>query len=95
MSSAEKLLVQGKFVDAKRTFASEGNSKMAQVCSEFIKSKRVIEQYKIGFDAAKRNKNRATIANVLRDLDKYQKLYKEYGVEYSELETIINNYKSI
>ena len=95
MSPAEKLLVQGKFVDAKRAFASDGNSKMAQVCSDFIKSKRVIEQYKIGFDAAKRNKNRATIANVLRDLDKYLKLYKEYSVEYNELETIINNYKSI
>jgi len=95
LSPAENLLAQGKFVDAKRVFASEGNSKMAQVCSDFIKSKRIIEQYKMGLEAAKRNKNRATIANALRDLDKYLKLYKEYGVGYSELETIINNYKSI
>ena len=95
LSPAEKLLTQGKFADAKRAFASEGDSKMAQVCSDFIKSKRVIEQYKMGLEAAKRNKNRTTIANVLRDLEKYQKLYKQYNVEYNELEIIINNYKSI
>ena len=95
LSPAEKLLTQGKFADAKRTFASEGDSKMAQVCSDFIKSKRVIEQYRMGLEAAKRNKNKTTIANALRDLEKYRKLYKEYNVEYNELEIIINNYKSI
>ena len=95
LSPAEKLLAQGKFADAKRAFASDGDSKMAQVCSDFIKSKRVIEQYKMGLEAAKRNKNRTTIANALRDLEKYQKLYKQYNVEYNELEIIINNYKSI
>lgn len=95
LSPAEKLLTQGKFADAKRAFASEGDSKMAQVCSDFIKSKRVIEQYKMGLEAAKRNKNQTTIANALRDLEKYQKLYKQYNVEYNELEIIINNYKSI
>lgn len=95
LSPAEKLLVQGKFADAKRAFASDGDSKMAQVCSDFIKSKRVIEQYEMGLEAAKRNKNRTTIANALRDLEKYRKLYKDYNVEYNELEIIINNYKSI
>ena len=95
LSPAENLLTQGKFADAKRAFASEGDSKMAQVCSEFIKSKRAIEQYKMGLEAAKRNKNRTTIANALRDLEKYKKLYKQYNVDYSELEIIINNYKSI
>ena len=95
LSPAEKLLTQGKFADAKRAFASDGDSKMAQVCSDFIKSKRVIEQYKMGLEAANRNKNRTTIANALRDLEKYQKLYKQYNVEYNELEIIINNYKSI
>jgi hypothetical protein len=95
LSPAEKLLTQGKFADAKRAFASDGDSKMAQVCSDFIKSKRAIEQFKMGLEAAMRNKNRTTIANALRDLEKYQKLYKQYDVEYNELEIIINNYKSI
>lgn len=95
LSPAEKLLAQGKFADAKRVFASDGDSKMAQICSDFIKSKRVIEQYKMGLEAVKRNKNRTTIANALKDLEKYQKLYKQYNVEYNELEIIINNYKSI
>lgn len=95
LSPAEKLLSQGKFADAKRMFASEGDSKMAQVCSDFIKSKRAIEQFKMGLEAAMRNKNRTTIVNALRDLEKYQKLYKQYDVEYNELEIIINNYKSI
>lgn len=95
LSPTEKLLIQGKFVDAKRAFAADGDSRMAQVCSDFIKSKRVIEQYKMGLEAAKRNKNRTTIANALRDLEKFKKLYKDYNVEYNELEIIINNYKSI
>lgn len=95
LSSAEKLLTQGKFADAKRAFASDGDSKMAQVCSDFIKSKRVIEQYNMGLETAKRNKNRTTIANALRDLEKYLKLYKQYNIESKVLETIINNYKSI
>lgn len=95
LSPAEKLLKEGKFADAKRAFASEGDSKMAQVCSDLIKSRRVIEQYKMGLEAAKRNKNRTTITNALRDLVKFQKLYNEYGVDSNELVTIINNYKSI
>ena len=95
LSPAEKLLSQGKFADAKRMFASEGDSKMAQVCSDFIKSKRAIEQFKMGLEAVMRNRNRTTIVNALRDLEKYQKLYKQYDVEYNELEIIINNYKSI
>ena len=52
-------------------------------------------KFKMGVDAARRNKNRTTILNVLRDLEKYQKLYKKYEVEDGELDALINNYKSI
>ncbi len=95
MSPAEKLLRQGKFVDAKRAFAAEGNSMMAQACSDLIKSKRTIEQFKMGLEAAKRNKNRTTISNAIRELERSQKLYKKYEIEDQELNALINNYKSI
>ena len=95
LSPAVRLLKQGKFADAKRLYAAEGDSAMAQVCSDFIRSKRALEQFKMGLDAARRNKNRTTILNVLRDLEKYKKLYKKYEVEDGELDALINNYKSI
>ena len=50
LSEAEKLLASGKFPEAKRAFASEGNSTMAQVCSELIKSKRTINLYQSGIN---------------------------------------------
>ena len=45
LTEAEKLLVKGRFAEAKRAFASEGNSAMAQLCSELIRSKRTVSLY--------------------------------------------------
>lgn len=45
LTEAEQLLVTGRFVEAKRAFASEGNSTMAQLCSELIRSKRTVSLY--------------------------------------------------
>jgi len=94
-SKAESLLLAGKFAEAKKTFAAEGNSEMAQVCSEFIKSKRAIALYKSGIDSAKRNHNKTTISSILRELDRLLRLYKKYEVDTTELEKLINTYNSI
>ncbi len=95
LSLAEIHLLQGKYADAKRVFASEGNSEMAQVCTNLIKLKRGLTQYKMGFEAAKRNKNKGAISVAIREMEKYQALCRKYNVNDSEAEDIINKYKSI
>ena len=95
LSKVELLLSSGKFAEAKKEFASEGNSQMAQICSELIKSKRTIALYKSGFESVKRNNNKTTISNTIRDLERLYYLYKQYAIDASEIELLINNYKSV
>ena len=95
LSEAEKLLASGKFPEAKRAFASEGNSTMAQVCSEFIKSKRTINLYQSGLDSAIRSKNKNTTATAIRKLSSLLKIYKTHNIDSTIIEELINKYKTI
>ena len=95
LSEAEKLLSAGNFTEAKRAFAGEGNSVMAQVCSELIKSKSTITLYQSGFESAKRSSNKTTAVTAIRELSNLLKMYKTHGVDTTTIEELINNYKSI
>lgn len=95
LSEAEKLLASGKFPEAKRAFASEGNSTMAQVCSELIKSKRTINLYQSGLDSAIRSKNKNTATTAIRELSSLLKIYKTHNIDSTIIEELINKYKTI
>ena len=95
VSEAERLLTSGKFPEAKRAFASEGNSAMAQICSELIKSKRTITLYQSGLESARRSTNMTTAATAIRELSNILKIYKTHNIDSATLEGLINNYKSI
>ena len=95
VSEAERLLSSGKFSEAKRAFATEGNSAMAQICGELIKAKRTIVLYQSGFESAKRISNKTTKISAMRELSNILKIYKSHNINSSELEELINNYKSI
>lgn len=95
LSEAEKLLASGKFPEAKRAFANEGNSTMAQVCSELIKSKRTINLYQSGLDSAIRSKNKNTTATAIRELSSLLKIYKTHNIDSTIIEELINKYKTI
>lgn len=95
VSKAERLFSAGKFSEAKRAFAAEGNSEMAQICSELIKSKSTIALYQSGLESAKRASNNATASSAIRELSSLLKIYKTHNINSNTLETLINNYKSI
>lgn len=95
VSEAERLLASGKFREAKRAFASEGNSAMAQICSELIKSKKTITFYQSGLESARRSTNMTTAATAIRELSSILKIYKTHDIDSATLEGLINNYKSI
>lgn len=95
MSSAEILLTSGNFSDAKKTFAAEGNSSMAQICSELIKSKRTLSYYESGLTATVRNKNKSVASTAIRELSNIIKLYKTYNIDYCKIDELINHYKNI
>lgn len=94
-SEAERLLSLGKFQEAKRIFAAEGNSEMAQICSELIKSKRTITLYQSGLESAKRTYNKTAVATAIHELSSLLKMYKAYKINSAAIEELINNYKSI
>ena len=94
VSEAEQLLASGKFPEAKRAFAAESNSAMAQICSGLIKSKRTITLYQSGLESAKRSSNKTTAATAIRELLSLLKIYKTYNIDSTSIEELINNYKS-
>lgn len=95
LSEAEKLLASGKFPEAKRAFASEGSSAMAQFCSELIKSKRTINLYQSGLDSAIRSKNKNTAVTAIRELSSLLKVYKTHNIDSTIIEELISKYKTI
>lgn len=95
VSEAERLLASGKFPEAKRAFASEGDSAMAQICSELIKSKRTITLYQSGLESARRSSNKTTAATAIRELSSILKIYKTHNIDSTSIEELINKYKTI
>ena len=95
LAGSEQLLAAGQFSEAKRAFASEGNSAMAQLCSELIKSKRTISSYQSELEAAIRNRNKSVATKAVRELTTLLATYQKYGIRSTELKQLINNYKTI
>ena len=95
MSEAEKLLREGQFAEAKRKFASEGNSEMAQACSKLIRAKRSIASYVSGLDSVRRSRNVTSKQNAIKELENSLALYRQYGLVTKEIEQLIERYKSI
>lgn len=95
LAGSEQLLAAGQFSEAKRAFASEGNSAMAQLCSELIKSKRTISSYQSELEAAIRNRNKSVATKAVRELTTLLATYQKYGICSTELKQLINNYKTI
>lgn len=94
-SEAELLLESGKFPEAKRIYAAEGNSAMAQICTDLIKSQRTITLYQSGLESAKRSSNKTTALTAIRELSSLLKKYKAHNINSTSIEELINNYKSI
>lgn len=85
LSEGQKMIIEGKFAEAKSFFAREENSAMVKVCNEFIKSKRIIDIY----SRAKGN----AVASALKDLSSVLELYKEYKLDTTTVVDLINKYK--
>lgn len=95
MSDAEKMLQKGQFAEAKRKFASEGNSELAQACSKLIRAKRSIASYASGLDSVRRSRNVTSKQNAIKELENSLALYRQYGLVTKEIEQLIERYKSI
>lgn len=95
MSDAEKMLQKGQFAEAKRKFASEGNSELAQACSKLIRAKRSIASYASGLDSVRRSRNVTSKQNAIKELENSLALYRQYGLVAKEIEQLIERYKSI
>ena len=94
-SEAEMLLQKGLFAEAKRKFAEEGNSEMAQACSKLIRAKRNIASYVSGIDSVRRSRNMTSKQNAIRELENCSALYRLYNLETAEIEQLIEQYKTI
>lgn len=94
-SEAEMLLQKGLFAEAKRIFAEEGNSEMAQACSKLIRAKRNIASYVSGIDSVRRSRNMTSKQNAIRELENCSALYRLYNLKTAEIEQLIEQYKTI
>lgn len=94
-SKAECLLLQGNFKEAKRQYALEGNSNMAQECSKLIKVQKDIELYASGLESARRSRNPITKRNAIKEMEDGMALYQKYALATKEIEQLIEQYKTI
>lgn len=95
ISTTQRLLISGKFSDAKRQYAVESNSEMVKVCSDFIRSKRDVKSFASGLESTKRNHDVANKQYVVKELENHLELYQKYGVDSTEIENLIEQYKLI
>ena len=96
MTKAEILLHKGLFAEAKRKFAlEESNSEMAQACSKLIMTKRNIDSYAHDIDTVRRNKNKTSKLKAIKELENCMAIYRLYGLNTTEIEQLIEQYKSI
>lgn len=95
VSRATKLLQEGRFVEAKKEFAKEQNSEMAQVCTSLIKSTKTIEMYSSGLESVKRNKNKSAVALALKALTETRQLYAKHNIDTQKIDSLITEYKQI
>lgn len=95
ISTTQRLLISGKFADAKRQYAVESNSEMVKVCSDFIRSKRDVKSFASGLESTKRNHDVANKQYVVKELENHLELYQKYGVDSTEIENLIEQYKLI
>lgn len=95
LTEAEKLLVTGRFVEAKRVFAKKGDSDMAQLCSKLIESKRTVCLYQNILEETKNNNNKTTAETAVRELRSLLKTYNKYNINSTDIEELINNFKII
>ena len=93
LTEAEKLLVTGRFVEAKRVFARKGDSDMVQLCNKLIESKRTVCLYQNKLEETKNNKTTAETA--VRELRSLLKTYNKYNINSTDIEELINNFKII
>ena len=95
VSRATKLLQDGRFAEAKKEFAKEQNSEMAQVCTSLIKSTKTIEMYSSGLESVKRNKNKSAVALALKALTETRQLYDKHNIDTQKIDSLITEYKQL
>ncbi len=83
---AELLMQNGDFAEAKREFALQGNSAMAQACSKLIEAKRTIAKYTGKRSAVPKRK-------AVEELEGCASLYRLHGLATDEIEQLIRQYK--
>ena len=84
--SAEQLMQNGEFANAKREFALAGNTSMAVVCSRLIEAKRTIAKYAGSHNVKPDQK-------AVEKLEYCAHLYRQYDVATEEIEQLIKQYK--
>ncbi len=89
-SAAQKLLEQGKFVEAKRAFAQEGNSEMVKISTQLIRHKRDLDNYSAQLSTA----SKATAEGIITRLKAIKEIYRQANLDTSKIDKLINSYKN-
>lgn len=98
VSEAETLLKQGKYLEAKRVYALEHNSQMAEMCSKLIRGHNYVERViQPELDLVKVSHNVGKAQSYLEELIKLRDTMKqvELGLNTSTIDLLIKEYQKI
>ena len=90
-----KLMKESKFKEAREWFSAHKLMAKAADCTILIKAKRQIRAYKAELKSVENSHNLQLAQSHLDDMIGWRAIYVSYGLDTTEIDEIINSYKSI
>lgn len=90
-----KLMKESKFKEAREWFSEHKLMAKAADCTTLIKAKRQIRAYKAELKTVENSHNLQLSKSHLDDMIGWRAIYVNYGLDTTEMDEIINSYKSI
>jgi len=91
----DTLIAQGKFKEARDWFRSKNNNSMARILSDIIRSIKGVELRMASIDEYRKSKNREQISRIIKEIEEYIDLCKKAGINPSEYEKLLSDYRKI
>ena len=91
----DTLIAQGKLKEARDWFRSNNNNSMARILSDIIRSTKGVELRMASIDEYRKSKNREQISRIIKEIEEYIDLCRKAGINPSEYEKLLSDYRKI
>lgn len=95
LEKADRLMKLGKYKEARELYRGNSCKIQADDCTALIKWNRLLAQYKSEATTTAASRNVEKAKTRVLEIRQYVTLYRKYGIDTKELDTLLNEYKRI